>query len=109
MSYRIRVAEKVRRKVANWGLPERAREALPRRLDELMDRPSRILIRVDGSPHALQTDVVIHDPGPPARDHLIALSVRYGVDEETLYIVDCDRLVEERRPEPRNPSTGTDR
>ena len=107
MSYRIRVAEKVRRKVASWCLPESALEALPRRLDELKDRPSRILIRVDGSPHALQTDVVIHDPGPPARDHLIALSVRYGADEETLYIVDCDRLVEERLP--RNPITETDR
>ena len=51
--------------------------------------------------------MVIHDPGPPARDHLIALSVRYGADEETLYIVDCDRLVEDRLPN--DPSTEADR
>ena len=107
MSYSIRVAERVRRKIASWRLPESALEALPRRLEELQERPNRILIRVEDSPHALQTDVVIHDPGPPARDYLIALSVRYGADEETLYIVDCDRLVEERLPN--DPSTEADR
>jgi hypothetical protein len=99
MSYSVRVAERVRRKIASWRLPESASRALPRRLDELKDRPSRNLIRVGNSLHALQSDLVIHDPGPPARDHLIVLSVRYGVDEETLYIVDCDRLVEDRLPE----------
>lgn len=107
MEYSIRVAERVRRKIAGWRLPETALEALPKRLEELSERPTRNLIRVDGSPHALQADLVIHEPGPPARDHLIVLSVRYGVDEETLHIVDCDRLVEERLPE--GPSTEADR
>ena len=31
---------------------------------------------------------------------LIALSVRYGVDEETLHIVDCDRLFDDKGDRP---------
>jgi hypothetical protein len=61
-------------------------------MDELSERPSRILLRIESSLHILETDVVYSDPGPPPRDCLIALSVRYGVDEETLIIVDCYRI-----------------
>jgi hypothetical protein len=43
----------------------------------------------------LETDVAYRDPGPPERDCLIALSVRYGVDEETLTIVDCRRIFDD--------------
>ena len=57
--------------------------------------PSRYLIRIESSLHVLETDVVYSDPGPPARDCLIVLSVRYGVDEETLNIVDCDRIFDD--------------
>jgi hypothetical protein len=99
MSYSVKVDEVVTSKVAGWQLSTSAIRAILSRLDELSDLPSRNLIRVDSSEHALQTDLVIHDPGPPPRDVLIVLSVRYGVDEETLYVVDCDRLVEDRLPD----------
>jgi hypothetical protein len=99
MSYSVKVDEAVRRKIAEWRLPRSALQAILKRLAELKTLPSRNLIRVESSAHALQSDLVVHDPGPPPRDRLIVLSVRYGVDEETLYIVDCDRLVEDRLPE----------
>jgi hypothetical protein len=41
--------------------------------------------------------VVYRDPGPPPLGCLIVLSVRYDADEETLHIVDCDRLFDDRR------------
>jgi hypothetical protein len=99
MSYSVKIDEAVRQKIVEWQLPRSALQAILKRLDELKDLPSRNLIRVESSAHALQSDLVVHDPGPPPRDHLIVLSVRYGVDEETLYIVDCDRLVEDRLPD----------
>jgi hypothetical protein len=64
-------------------------------MDDLSEMPSRQLLRIASSRHILETDVVYTDPGPPERDCLITLSVRYGVDEETLYIVDCLRLFED--------------
>jgi hypothetical protein len=44
--------------------------------------------------------VVYGDPGPPLLHCLIVLSVRYGVDEETPHIVDCDRLFDDKRDRP---------
>jgi hypothetical protein len=69
-------------------------------MDELSEHPSRHLIRVPSSVHILQTDVVYLDPGPPPRHCPLVLSVRYGVDEETLHIVDCDRLFDDKRDRP---------
>jgi hypothetical protein len=69
--------------------------AIFRGMDELSDTPSRRLLRITSSTHILETDVVFRDPGPPERDCLITLSVRYGVDEETLYIVDCFRIYDD--------------
>ena len=65
-------------------------------MDELREMPSRNLLRVDSASHILQTDIVYRDPGPPSRDCLIVLSVRYGIDEESLYIADCERLFDDK-------------
>jgi hypothetical protein len=65
-------------------------------MDELSDIPSRQLLRIASSPHVLETDVIFRDPGPPERDCLVTLSVRYGVDEETLYIVDRYRIYDDQ-------------
>lgn len=69
--------------------------AILRRMDELSDMPGRHLLRIASSPHILEADVVFRDPGPPERDCLVTLSVRYGVDEETLYIVNCYRIFDD--------------
>jgi hypothetical protein len=95
MSYSVQLAKDARRKIADWRLPKEGMDAILRRMDELSENPGRHLIRVPSSLHVLQADVVYRDPGPPPRDCLIALSVRYGVDEETLHIVDCDRIFDD--------------
>lgn len=95
MSYSVQLAEDARQKIADWRLPKEGITAIFRRMDELSEMPSRYLLRIESSPHILETDVVYRDPGPPARDCLIALSVRYGLDEETLFIVDLRRIFED--------------
>jgi hypothetical protein len=95
MSYSVRLDDDVKAKVTAWRLPKEGIRAILRRLDELREVPSRNLLRIESSPHPLQTDIVYRDPGPSARDCLIVLFVRYGVDEETLRIVDCDRFFDD--------------
>jgi hypothetical protein len=92
MSYSVQLGKEARRKFAEWRLPKEGISAVLGRMDELSERPSRYLLRIESSLDVLQTDVVYRDPGPPVRDCLIALSVRYSVDEETLIIVDCRRI-----------------
>jgi hypothetical protein len=97
MSYSVQLARDTRRKLAEWRLPKEGISEIFRRMDELSENPSRHLLRIASSVHVLETDVIYRDPGPPPLDCLIVLSVRYGVDEETLHIVDCDRLCDDSR------------
>jgi hypothetical protein len=92
MSYSVRLDDEVEDVIIGWRPPKERISAILRRMDELSEMPSRYLLRIESAEHVLQSDVAYHDPGPPARDCIIALSVRYGVDEETLTIVDCYRL-----------------
>jgi hypothetical protein len=92
MSYSVQLDNDVQAKITAWRLPKEGISAILRRMDELREMPSRKLIRIESAAHVLQTDMVYRDPGPPLRDCLITLCVRYGADEETLRIVDCDRL-----------------
>jgi hypothetical protein len=100
MSYSVRLDEAAQAKIVEWQLPQEGMRAILQRMDDLSENPSRYLIRVPSSVHVLETDVVYHDPGPPPRQCLIVLSVRYGVDEETLHIVECDRLCDDKRDRP---------
>ncbi len=100
MSYSVRLVKAARLKVVDWQLPPKGMRAILQRMDELSENPSRHLIRVGSSAHVLEADVVYRDPGPPPLYCLIALSVRYGVDEETLHIVDCDRLFDDKGDRP---------
>jgi hypothetical protein len=96
MSYSVQFGDKVTSKIVAWALPKEGMTAILRRMDELREMPSRNLLRVDSASHILQSDVLYRDPGPPSRDCLIVLSVRYGADEESLYIVDCARLLDDK-------------
>ncbi len=78
MSYSVQLGKEARRKIAEWRLPKEGIDAILRRMDELSEMPSRHLLRVESSHHILEADVVYRDPGPPPRDCLITLSVRYG-------------------------------
>ena len=96
MSYSVQFGDRVKSKIIAWGLPKEGMKAILERMDDLREMPSQNLLRIDSASHVLQTDIVYRDPGPPARDCLIVLSVRYGVDEESLYIVECDRLFDDK-------------
>jgi hypothetical protein len=96
MTYSVKLDKGVREKLTSWRLPREAIRALLQRFDELSQHPTRHPLRIRSPADTLESDVVVHEPGAPARDWMIVLSVRYGTDEETLYIVDCDRLVIER-------------
>lgn len=97
MSYFVQLDEAARRKLVGWKLPHAVMRALLDRIDELSHGPpSRHLIRVEASTHTMQCDLTVQDPGPPPKDYFIVLFVRYATDEETLLIVDCERLVEDR-------------
>jgi hypothetical protein len=96
MSYSVQFDDDVKSKIVAWRLPTEGMRAILQRMDELREMPSRNLLRIDSASHVLQTDIVYRDPGPPSRECLIVLSVRYGLDEESLYIVDCDRLFDDK-------------
>jgi hypothetical protein len=97
MSYSVQLDEEAQAKIAECRLPQEGIRAILERMDELSENPSRHLIRVPSSVHVLETDVDYRDPGPPPLHCLIVLSVRYGVGEEMLHIVDCDRLFDDKR------------
>jgi hypothetical protein len=100
MSYSVRLDEAAQAKIVEWRLPQEGMRAILHCMDDLSETPSRYLMRVASSAHVLETDVVYHHPGPPPLHCLVVSSVRYGVDEETLHIVDCDRLFDDSRDRP---------
>jgi hypothetical protein len=63
--------------------------------DALATHPARRLIRV-GPPHdALFYDWVVSEAGAPHGDVLYTFRVRYSVDEETLWIDNCERMFDD--------------
>ena len=65
MSYSVQLDDEVKDKIIGWQLPKEGMSAIRQRMDELREMPSRNLIRIESSPHPLQTDIVYSDPGPP--------------------------------------------
>jgi hypothetical protein len=95
MSYSVQLDDVVKEKIVAWRLPREGISAILRRMDELREMPSQKLIRIESAVHVLQSDIIYRHPGPRPRDCLITLCVRYGADEETLFVVDCDQLDED--------------
>jgi hypothetical protein len=96
MSYSVKLTEHVVKKLHGWRLPKHEVHEINRGLDALSSDPKRLLVRV-GPPHeALQYDLIVSSAGTPRRDSLYTFTVRYGADEQTLYVVDCELIVEYR-------------
>lgn len=94
MSYSVRLTDPVLRKLKGWQLSSHEFREVLKGLDALSSETRRQLIRV-GPPHdELQYDVIVMGVGSPPRGILYSFTVRYGADEETLFVVDCDRLHE---------------
>jgi hypothetical protein len=96
MSYSVNLTEHVVKKLYGWRLPKQEIQEIRRGLDALSSNPKSLLMRV-GPPHeALQYDVIVTGAGNPRRDSLYTFTVRYGSDERTLFVVDCELIVENR-------------
>ena len=98
MSYSVKLTDDVVLKLNAYRLSRREVREIRRGLHALTTNPRLSLIRV-GPPHdKLQYDLVVTDAGEPRRDALYSFTVRYGADEETLFVVDCELIVEYRAP-----------
>jgi hypothetical protein len=98
MSYSVKLTENVAIKLNRFRLSKREVREIREGLNALTNNPRLLLIRV-GPPHdKLQYDLVVTDAGAQGRDALYSFTIRYGADEETLYVVDCELIVEFRAP-----------
>jgi len=98
MSYSVRLTDELVRKLDGWRLSSHEIREILKGLDDLASNPARQLIRV-GPPHdALQFDLIVTDSGASRRDVLYTFTVRYGADEETLFVVECELLAEDHPP-----------
>jgi hypothetical protein len=98
MSYEVKLTEGVVAKLNGWRLSKREVQEIRQGLHTLTTNPKSQLIRVGRPYDALQYDLVITDAGAPRRDALYSFTVRYGADEATLFVVDCELIVEYRAP-----------
>jgi len=98
MSYSVKLTEEVVVKLNGYRLSKREVREIREGLRALTTNPRLLLIRV-GPPHdKLQYDLVVTNAGAQGRDALYSFTIRYGTDEETLYVVDCELIVEYRAP-----------
>lgn len=86
----------MREKISRWNPSSHVIREILTGLDVLSVRPADHLIRVGPPDDALQFDLVIRDPDEPSRDYLYTFTVRYAADEETLFVVHCGRMSEDR-------------
>jgi hypothetical protein len=98
MNYSVKLTEDVIAKLNSWRLSKREVQEIRQGLLTLTSNPKSQLIRVGRPYDALQFDLVITDAGAPRRDALYSFTVRYGADEATLFVVDCELIVEYRAP-----------
>jgi len=98
MSYSVKLTDDVVRKLNGWHLSSHEIREILKGLDALASNPTRQLIRVRPPDDTLQFDLIVTDAGPPHRDVLYTFTVRYGADEETLFVVECELLAEDHPP-----------
>jgi len=98
MSYSVKLTDDVVRKLSGWHLSSHEIREILKGLDALASNPTRQLIRVGPPDDTLQFDLIVTGEGPPRRDVLYTFTVRYGADEETLFVVECELLAEDRPP-----------
>jgi hypothetical protein len=96
MSYSVELRPKAAETISGWKPSSHAIHEILQGLDRLTSNPNQQLLRV-GPPHdKLQFDLIVNDPATPHYAYLYAFTVLYSADEETLTIVDCERLVDDR-------------
>jgi hypothetical protein len=92
MGYSVKLTNAAIRKLTGWCLSSYQMREILKGFDALATHPARRLIRVGPPYDALYYDWVVSESGVSRGDVLYTFRVRYGVDEETLWIDDCDRM-----------------
>ena len=98
MSYKVKLTDEVTRKLSGWRLSSYEVREVRKGLNALSSHPKLLLLRVGPPYDALQYDLIVTGAGPPHRDALYSFTVRYGADEQTLFVVDCELILEQRPP-----------
>jgi hypothetical protein len=94
MSFAVRLSDEVLRKIAGWRLPEIVQiEILERLYEELAPRPSMHLRRLPPPADHMEYSFCMTAAGDPPSDYLLAFTVVYAADEETLIIKNCSHLI----------------
>jgi hypothetical protein len=91
----VRLTNEAIKKISGWRLSSHQIREILKGLDALATNPARQLIRVGPPYDALYFDLVVSEAGAPHRDVLYTFTVRYSVDEETLWLGDCDRMFDD--------------
>src|SRR6476620_4245229 len=99
MSYFVELRQKAAETISGSRPSSHAIREILQGLDRLASNPNQFLIRIGPPYDVLMYDLIVDDPAKPHLDFLYSFTVRYGADEETLIVVDCDLLVEERPPQ----------
>jgi hypothetical protein len=100
MSYKVKLTAEVTKKLSGWRLSSYEVREVRKGLNALSSHPKLLLLRVGPPYDALQYDLIVTGAGPPHRDALYSFTVRYGADEQTLFVVDCELILEQRPPLP---------
>jgi hypothetical protein len=98
MSYKVKLTDAVTKKLSGWRLSSYEVREVRKGLNALSSHPKLLLLRVGPPYDSLQYDLIITGAGPPHRDALYSFTVRYGADEQTLFVVDCELILEQRPP-----------
>ena len=90
MSYRIGIPGPVRRRIANLGMPDFLLVDVYLRLqEELAQNPPQHLRRTREPFDGMEYRFSLTDPNNRLLEHICVFHVKYGQDEETLWVVKC--------------------
>ncbi len=93
MSYKVRIARHVERRINTWGLPDELLVEVHLRLrDRLPQDPTGLLHRTRKPFDGMEYRFALMDLTNRFCEHLCFFHVVYGQNEETLEIVNCGYL-----------------
>jgi hypothetical protein len=87
VSYRVVVTDVARRQIAGWGLPDPLFVNVYLRLRELESNPAARLVRTNAPFSGMSRVFSVIDPADRLTEYTFFFEIRYGQDEQTLYVV----------------------
>jgi hypothetical protein len=87
MPYRVELHSEVKRVIREWYLPDAVLLDVWLFLNDLKDNPARLLRRVHQPVDGMAYEFSVNEAGNRLVLHSFLFLVRYGDDEETLWVV----------------------